>query len=65
MTNARRQVMAPFVLEALMMTIVGGLLGTGVALGLMGVISILPLKGEASIFSAGPPSRRPSPPPPR
>src|SRR6185295_1648616 len=34
-----RQVMGPFVLEALLMTILGGLLGTAVSLGLMGVIS--------------------------
>ncbi len=42
-----RQVMAPFVLEALIMTVMGGLFGTAIALGLMAVIAALPLKGEA------------------
>jgi putative ABC transport system permease protein len=42
-----RQVMAPFVLEALVMTVVGGLAGTSVSLVLMAVIASLPLKGEA------------------
>jgi putative ABC transport system permease protein len=49
-----RQVMAPFVLEALTMTVIGGLLGTAVSLGLMGVISVLPLKGEAFDFLGRP-----------
>jgi putative ABC transport system permease protein len=49
-----RQVMAPFVLEALLMTVIGGLLGTAVSLGLMGVISVLPLKGEAFDFLGRP-----------
>jgi putative ABC transport system permease protein len=42
-----RQVMAPFVLEALFMTIAGGIMGTIVSLSLMGGIALLPLKGEA------------------
>ncbi|HEV7499891.1 MAG TPA: ABC transporter permease, partial [Vicinamibacteria bacterium] len=42
-----RQVMAPFVLEALTMTIIGGTLGTVVSLLLMTGIAALPLKGEA------------------
>jgi putative ABC transport system permease protein len=49
-----RQVMAPFVLEALMMTVVGGILGTIVSLGLMAVIAALPLKGEAFEFMGRP-----------
>jgi putative ABC transport system permease protein len=49
-----RQVMAPFLMEALMMTVMGGLLGTAVALGLMGVIAALPLKGEAFDFLGRP-----------
>jgi putative ABC transport system permease protein len=42
-----RQVMAPFVLEALLMTALGGLFGTIVALALMGGIALLPLEGDA------------------
>jgi putative ABC transport system permease protein len=42
-----RQVMLPFVLEALLMTVLGGILGTAVSLGLIVVIAALPLKGEA------------------
>jgi putative ABC transport system permease protein len=42
-----RQVMLPFVLEALLMTVIGGLLGTLVSLGLVFGIAALPLKGEA------------------
>ena len=49
-----RQVMAPFLLEALMMTVIGGLLGTMAALALMGVISVLPLKGDAFDFLGRP-----------
>lgn len=49
-----RQVMAPFVLEALMMTVAGGLLGTVVSLALMGVIAVLPLKGDAFDFLGRP-----------
>jgi putative ABC transport system permease protein len=49
-----RQIMAPFVMEALLMTVMGGLLGTGVALGLMTVIAALPLKGEAFEFMGRP-----------
>jgi putative ABC transport system permease protein len=46
--------MAPFLMEALMMTVMGGLLGTAVALGLMSVIAALPLKGEAFDFLGRP-----------
>lgn len=49
-----RQVMAPFVMEALLMTVVGGLLGTTVALGLIAAIAALPLEGEAFDFLGRP-----------
>jgi putative ABC transport system permease protein len=49
-----RQVMAPFLMEALLMTVMGGILGTAVALGLMGIISVLPLKGDAFDFLGRP-----------
>jgi putative ABC transport system permease protein len=49
-----RQVMAPFVMEAFMMTVMGGVLGTAVSLGLMAVIAVLPLKGEAFEFLGRP-----------
>src|SRR5262249_20607726 len=49
-----RQVMSPFVMEALMMTVMGGTLGTVVSLGLMQVIAALPLKGEAFEFLGRP-----------
>jgi putative ABC transport system permease protein len=49
-----RQVMAPFVLEALFMTVIGGILGTAVSLGLMMGIAALPLKGEAFEFLGRP-----------
>ena len=49
-----RQVMLPFVLEALLMTVLGGILGTAVSLGLIGLIAALPLKGEAFDFMGRP-----------
>jgi putative ABC transport system permease protein len=49
-----RQVMAPFLMEALMMTVMGGILGTIVSLLLMAGISVLPLKGEAFDFLGRP-----------
>ena len=49
-----RQIMAPFVLEALFMTVAGGILGTLVSLGVIAVIGILPLKGEAFDFMGRP-----------
>jgi putative ABC transport system permease protein len=49
-----RQVMTPFVMEALAMTVAGGLLGTAVSLGLMAVIAALPLKDEAFEFLGKP-----------
>jgi putative ABC transport system permease protein len=49
-----RQVMAPFVLEALLMTVLGGVLGTTVSLGLMAGIALLPLEGEAFEFLGRP-----------
>jgi len=49
-----RQVMAPFVLEALLMTVMGGALGTVVSLGLMAGIAALPLKGDAFDFLGKP-----------
>ncbi len=49
-----RQVMLPFVLEALLMTVLGGLLGGAVSLGLIAIIGALPLKGEAFDFMGKP-----------
>jgi putative ABC transport system permease protein len=49
-----RQVMSPFVLEALTMTILGGTLGTVVGLVLMQVIAALPLKDQAFEFLGRP-----------
>jgi putative ABC transport system permease protein len=49
-----RQVMLPFVLEALLMTVIGGLAGTAVSLGLIGLISVLPLEGDAFDFLGHP-----------
>jgi putative ABC transport system permease protein len=49
-----RQVMAPFVLEALLMTVAGGATGTVVALGLIAGIAALPLEGEAFDFLGRP-----------
>ena len=49
-----RQVMSPFVLEALTMTVAGGLLGTVVSLALMAVIAALPLKDQAFEFLGRP-----------
>jgi putative ABC transport system permease protein len=49
-----RQVMTPFVMEALLMTVLGGIIGTSVSLGLMAVIAALPLKGEAFDFLGRP-----------
>jgi putative ABC transport system permease protein len=49
-----RQVMAPFVMEALMMTVLGGALGTLVSLGVMAGIAALPLEGEAFEFLGRP-----------
>jgi putative ABC transport system permease protein len=49
-----RQVMLPFVLEALLITVLGGVLGTTVALGLIALIAALPLKAEAMDFVGHP-----------
>lgn len=49
-----RQVMLPFMLEALLMTVLGGLAGTAVSLGLIAIIGALPLKGEAFEFLGRP-----------
>jgi len=49
-----RQVMLPFVFEALLMTVIGGLAGTGLSLGLIGLISVLPLEGDAFDFVGHP-----------
>jgi putative ABC transport system permease protein len=49
-----RQVMLPFMLEALLMTVLGGLAGTAVSLGLIAIIAALPLKGEAFEFLGRP-----------
>lgn len=50
----QRQVMLPFVLEALLITVLGGMVGTAVSLGLIAVIGALPLKGEAFDFLGRP-----------
>jgi putative ABC transport system permease protein len=49
-----RQVMLPFMLEALLMTVLGGVLGTTLSLGLIATIAALPLKGEAFDFLGRP-----------
>jgi putative ABC transport system permease protein len=49
-----RQVMAPFVLEALFMTTLGGILGTAASLALIFGIAALPLKGDAFEFLGRP-----------
>jgi len=43
----QRQVMMPFVFEALLMTVLGGVLGTLVSLAIIAGIAALPLKGAA------------------
>jgi putative ABC transport system permease protein len=50
----QRQVMLPFVLEALLMTVLGGILGTAISLGLIALIAALPLKNEAFEFMGRP-----------
>jgi putative ABC transport system permease protein len=50
----QRQVMLPFVLEALLMTVLGGVLGTAISLGLIALIAALPLKNEAFEFMGRP-----------
>jgi putative ABC transport system permease protein len=50
----QRQVMLPFVLEALLMTVLGGAVGTVVSLGLIALIAALPLEGEAFAFMGRP-----------
>jgi putative ABC transport system permease protein len=49
-----RQVMLPFVLEALLMTVLGGVAGSVVSLGLIALIGALPLDGEAFQFMGRP-----------
>jgi putative ABC transport system permease protein len=49
-----RQVMAPFVLEALFMTVIGGILGTALSLAIIMGIAALPLQGEAFEFLGRP-----------
>lgn len=49
-----RQVMTPFILEALLMTVVGGVLGTALALMLIVGVSLLPLKDAAFDFLGKP-----------
>jgi len=49
-----RQVMLPFMLEALLMTVLGGIAGTFVSLGLIALIGALPLEGEAFDFLGRP-----------
>jgi putative ABC transport system permease protein len=50
----QRQVMLPFVLEALLMTVLGGILGTAISLGLIALIAALPLENEAFEFMGRP-----------
>jgi putative ABC transport system permease protein len=50
----QRQVMLPFMLEALLMTVLGGIAGTTVSLALIALIAALPLKGEALEFIGHP-----------
>jgi len=50
----QRQLMLPFVFEALLMTVLGGVLGTLASLGLIAAIAALPLKGEAFEFLGRP-----------
>ena len=49
-----RQIMTPLVLEALLLTVTGGLAGTAAALALLGVIALLPLQGDAFDFLGRP-----------
>jgi putative ABC transport system permease protein len=49
-----RQIMSPFVLEALTMTVLGGTLGTVVGVALMQIVAALPLKNEAFEFLGRP-----------
>jgi len=49
-----RQVMVPFVLEALLMTVLGGIAGMAVSLGLIQLIAALPLEGAAFDFLGRP-----------
>jgi putative ABC transport system permease protein len=49
-----RHVMTPLVLEALFITVLGGLGGTAVALALIALIALLPLEGEAFAFMGRP-----------
>ena len=49
-----RQVMVPFVLEALLMTVLGGLAGMALSLVLIALIGALPLEGEAFQFLGRP-----------
>jgi putative ABC transport system permease protein len=46
--------MLPFVMEALLMTVLGGILGTAVSLGMIATIAALPLQGEAFDFMGRP-----------
>ncbi|HEX9186972.1 MAG TPA: FtsX-like permease family protein, partial [Vicinamibacteria bacterium] len=46
--------MLPFVLEALLITVLGGILGTAVSLGLIALVAALPLKAEAFDFLGHP-----------
>jgi putative ABC transport system permease protein len=50
----QRQVMLPFVLEALLITLLGGIVGTAVSLGLIALVAALPLEGEAFEFLGRP-----------
>jgi putative ABC transport system permease protein len=49
-----RQVMAPFVMEALLMTVLGGILGTAAALVLIAIAAAIPVEGEGMQFLGTP-----------
>lgn len=55
-----RQVMAPFVMEALLMTLLGGFFGTLVSLGIIAGIGALPLEGEEALQFLGRPTFSPA-----
>jgi len=49
-----RQVMAPFLMEALLMTVIGGVLGTAVSLGVIAVLARVPMDSDALQFLGRP-----------
>jgi putative ABC transport system permease protein len=49
-----RQVMTPFVMEAVLITVLGGVLGTAVSLGVITVLASVPLESDALQFLGRP-----------